>query len=68
MCYRHATISFDRPCPECGAPQCNQSMYCSECGAEMPYVAFPEHIDKMADYSDAEEDPYSIWARNSSPD
>ena len=45
MCYRHATISFDRPCPECGSMQCNLSMYCSECGAEMPYIAHPSQVE-----------------------
>lgn len=49
MCYRHATTSFDRPCPECGSLQCNQSMYCGECGAEMPYVAHPEHLKEASD-------------------
>ena len=24
MCYRHGIISFNRPCPACGAPQCNE--------------------------------------------
>lgn len=42
MCYRSATISFNRPCPECGAPQCNEQMYCTECGALMPDVALPD--------------------------
>ena len=46
MCYRHATLSFERPCPECGALQCNASKYCEECGAEMPYIARPDQIEK----------------------
>ena len=45
MCYRHATLTFDRPCPECGALQCNLSMYCEECGAELPYVAHPSQCE-----------------------
>lgn len=56
MCYRHATLSFDRPCPECGSAQCNLSMYCSECGAELPYIAHPsqcEGADKAADVTPA---------------
>lgn len=41
MCYRHAAISFNRPCPHCGASQCNEQMFCTECGGLMPYEAPP---------------------------
>ena len=47
MCYRHATLSFDRPCPECGSMQCNLSMYCSECGADLPYIAHPSQREEL---------------------
>lgn len=40
MCYRPGTISFNRLCPHCGNPQCNEQMYCTECGELLPYIPF----------------------------
>lgn len=45
MCYRHAAISFNRPCPHCGASQCNEQMFCTECGGLMPHVTEPPKED-----------------------
>lgn len=57
MCYRHAAISFNRPCPHCGASQCNEQMFCTECGGLMPHVTEPpkEDVQVMAEASDKDE-------------
>lgn len=69
MCYRHATLSFDRPCPECGSMQCNLSMYCDECGAELPYVAHPSQCEGSAASYDLEDDmPEDASASSSEKD
>lgn len=63
MCYRHATLTFERPCPECGSMQCNLSMYCEECGAELPYIAHPSQCERLAPSdADAGEDDAQLDA------